>query len=1041
MENGEKIPWNFLNWPSLVVFVLLSWGIVLLPPALVSKRPSGEPERPKGPAQEHRYESRLWQDPFDVLAAVLREQTQSSYKPPFPKTALRTAAGNKGNTLILAVFLRGESYSEEVESRLRSRYAVVSALSTAGYTADEAGDLRCLSVPEVTWPVFPFERFTHRGLDTDKDHYQEHLDTLVSPVFRQVKPPGNVAVVWVDESLLDATNVGSHPLEALKRFCKQLTKDVPDASLAVIGPQSSDTLSALLSDVGCVTDEQRGDSDAGLTRIYSCASTVGALREHRPRSPLLEKHFELVHVIGTDRELATALLAELERRGVSPAKEPARIALVAEWDTYYGRNMVERFSEVFRAGRCFTYQRGIDGRLPNAPAGESKEGDKSGGQAKSVLPGGEPLVVSPQVQAFGRSQVDYLPRLVDQMKAENGIAQPWKAIGVLGSDLYDKVMLIEVFRHAFPEALIFTTDLDARYLDTENFHVTRNLLVGSHYGLELNKDLQWAIPPFRSVYQTSLYFGCLKAIYDQSELRPGAKARAASPLAIRWKSENDPSNPRPLVFEIGQSRALPLTDPGTKGLHPDAYRRTLPLEGVQWLYLAILVLAGMTLGGILLSVLTSRLHQFAAGATLILLAIVFIAIVILAAFNHKSSDGEPFSIFEGVSNWPTILLRVTAAAYCVYALIRAHQSDQESEKKLKKDYLEKDQLPGEQAQPQGGKAQPQGAQAQPECENPPSAKVKKLRAAWTWAYAKVKKLRAAWTWACANPPSSLTDNGDKVEPAGLWERYREFSLSRFIRRVLIWCVPFVCFCLASTGLFGWPNNPYRGSLNFYVDRLVLWAAIILTVVLIWTVFDATRLCNWLIRELVDKETNWPKPVLERAATELGVNPQLLRSIDNSDCEPVKRSLEQYADLTFLSERTAVVGHRVYDAAIACLLLFLARSPVFDQYVMSWSMILIFAVAVAVVLTCGAHLRYSAREARRKGHEKVREALYSMRRVPGGGPIGTALERIDRGLDQVRTGAFSKLIDDPFLHMLFLIVGGSGALLSLEPIRMLLQHGG
>ena len=53
----------------------------------------------------------------------------------------------------------------------------------------------------------------------------------------------------------------------------------------------------------------------------------------------------------------------------------------------------------------------------------------------------------------------------------------------------------------------------------------------------------------------------------------------------------------------------------------------------------------------------------------------------------------------------------------------------------------------------------------------------------------------------------------------------------------------------------------------------------------------------------------------------------------------------------------------------------------------------------------------------------------------------ALKRIDRALDQVKTGAFSKLIDDPFLHALFLILGGCGALLSLEPIRMLLQRGG
>ena len=165
-----------------------------------------------------------------------------------------------------------------------------------------------------------------------------------------------------------------------------------------------------------------------------------------------------------------------------------------------------------RKYRCFTYLQGIDGRLPNGPAAESKR-RQVWRPNEECLARRRGAVVSPQVQAFGRSQVDYIPRLVAQMKAQAG-KRDWAAIGVLGSDLYDKIMLIEVLRHDFPEALIFTTDMDARYLDTDKHDATRNLIVGSHYGLELNERLQGAIPAFRSVYQTSLFFGCLKALYD-----------------------------------------------------------------------------------------------------------------------------------------------------------------------------------------------------------------------------------------------------------------------------------------------------------------------------------------------------------------------------------------------------------------------------------------------------------------------------------------------------------------------------------------------
>jgi MFS family permease len=715
-------------------------------------------------------------------------------------------------------------------------------------------------------------------------------------------------------------------------------------------------------------------------------------------------------------------------------------------------------------------------------------------------------------------------------------------------------------------------------------HVTRNLLVGSHYGLELNRRLQWAIPAFRSVYQTSLFFGCLKALHDHPESIHGATvgsppasgaegtASSSSPLAIRWDSPeiNAPANPRPLVFEIGHSRAHPLTDPGHEGLHPEAYRRSLRMESFRWLSLAFLVVAVGALGRMLLPVLMGRHRRFAVVATgsfllllavalsvagrwvgfftllsvallwaatrsllrdqmkhglgaaaattfllslglaaggvsgwvgllalpmaalawvvtrpslrnwmrspLVLLAAVFIPIVTLAVVDHCSSEGEPFSVFEGVSSWPTILLRITAAAYCVIALIRADQADQESMRKLRvRYYLQKARFKG----------------------------IPHAAGALGWR-TLVRTLRRGRAWK--DPVGSLTAKGGEVNPMTLWVRYGKLSrCDRVTARVLGYFLLYFVFCLALTGLYGLPNNPYRGTLNCVVDEVVRWTAIILTVLLLASVFDATRLCSGLIKVLMDRKTDWPPEVPEQAASELGVDLRLLKptgngvsgAVDRKDdevSEAVKCSLEQYADLTFLSEHTAVVGRRVYDAAIACLLMFLARSPFFDQYVMSWSMILIYAVALAVVFACGAYLRYTAREARRKGREKVRDALYRLRTVPGRGAAGSrvmpeggapivelsafrtegaalelvdatrrahvvdraaraarrrsrredavhALERIDRGLDQVRTGAFSKLIDDPFLHTLVLILSGYGALLSLEPIRMLLQHVG
>jgi hypothetical protein len=1147
MENGDKIPWSFQSWTSFVLFLIATWGIALVPASLVSKRPAGEPARSPEQSGEHRYESRLWQDPFEVLPAIQKiqkDQSNAECAPPSCLKAAHLSAASNGETLILAVFLQGEPYPEEVETRLRSRYAVVSALGSAGYTPDEGGDLRCFSLDSVPSGSFPFERFTHHGGVPSNQPYREKLNTLVACEWRDSKRdlPEYVVVVWVDERLFDETKIGSHPLVTLKRLAQQLTRNetnglldlivpqwsdalrvlscdrleslvwlvgrltkvAPDVRLAVIGPQTSDTLRALLSDKGDSSKDQGARGDVDRTRIYSFSSTVDALRETRDQTPFFQRHFKLIPVIGTDRQLAVALCEELKGRGVDPAKVPAKIALVAEWDTSYGRSMIEVFSNVFEGNRtarcstaepnpagkvrCFTYLRGIDGRLPKGPAAESKEADKAGGQAKGVLPGGEMLVAPPQVQAFGRSQVDYIPRLVAQMKAQPD-TRDYAAIGVLGSDFYDKVMLIEVLRHDFPEALIFTTDMDARYLDTDVQAATRNLLIGSHYGLALNKSLQGAIPAFRSVYQTSLFFGCLKALYDESKLarcelrlrwphlrclkalydesklterRKGGSP--ASALSIEWKCPEDKNtlNPQPLVFEIGRSRAHPLTNPEPPNLHPESYRRSMELPSYQWAPLTILTLLGVVLGLALLPPLECNRFCFAVGVTSLFLVVLFgvirlrvrdcpvlwqvlslrplvgflvlwalswplswlithlgwaaqrdwhrnlvfplttlfMPIVALAVIDHARVDGKPFSLFEGVSNWPTILLRITAAAYCVFALIRGAQADKESASRLSRRYHLDN----------GQKAQ----------------------------------------------------ESKKIDPTSLWENYcKSNRVCRVTGRVLGYGLLYLIFCYAMIWLLGVPNNPYRGPLNRAVNLTVLLTAISLTVGLLLTVFDATLLCNQLMKVLMEKEADWSDQAITEAADDLGIKPKLLSFRVNWGAEPVRISLEQYVDLAFLSECTEVVRRRVYDAAIPILLMFLARSPFFDQYHMSWSMILIFAVALAVVLACGALLRRSASEARRQGHEKIAQALENVReshyqtrsdsgrRPSGDGGMPTphedairALERIDQGLDQITTGAFSKLKDDPFLHTLVVIVGGYGALQSLQRILpMLLSHGG
>src|SRR5262249_20788991 len=249
------------------------------------------------------------------------------------------------------------------------------------------------------------------------------------------------------------------------------------------------------------------------------------------------------------------------------------IALIAEWDTLYGQDMFRVVKDVFadcvfcsrKAGsskniQVFTYFQGIDGRLPSDKQHEQSDDKKNQDSTiwKDPLPG-RPGTAIP---AVGHARIDYLRRTVEELMRENS---NWKAIGVVGSDVYDKILLIRILRYYFPGTILFTTDLDARLLDPAEYPSTHNLLIASHYGLELRRELQRDISPFRSIYETSQYFATLRAVWDARVPDLAKPSTAELPRTIllgpaastaRWENGSPVTlevDPAPLVFEVGRT--------------------------------------------------------------------------------------------------------------------------------------------------------------------------------------------------------------------------------------------------------------------------------------------------------------------------------------------------------------------------------------------------------------------------------------------------------------------------------------------------------
>jgi len=503
---------------------------------------------------------------------------------------------NKQVQVILAM-VSGGPYAEDTESRVRSRVALMAALNTAGYRSEDETQIGYVT---ASWPkqfvrdssgsltpeswsklIMPYEWFTRRI---------HHADN-VPPV----TPKSNyVLVLWLRDDMFN-----EEPLYRLNELIGYFRCDEPDykVQVSILGPRTSTTLRGFFplqdwtypvpdeNSVKHMMDRQvRGRTGDWLrnTKIFSWAATTmegllvpetSATREKATETKIQHwlKHLgiKFFNVTCTDDALASCLLRELSRRGVDSTQKKTHMALISEWDTFYGRTMpltfeyeLERLYKLkrltgdtsphllqrlrFEQGKHakqlhrFSYLDGIDGKLPARSSQISTEPKVATDTSK------DKERKTPEAnRAEGPSQLDYIPRSADHIERENQDLQMEparagiRAIGILGSDVYDKLLALQALRPRFPGAIFFTTDLDARLWHPNQLKWTRNMIVASGFGLQLRDDLQQDIPPFRDSYQTAEYLACLSAL------------GLVSPDELKFIS--------PRLFEIGRNGAVDLS--------------------------------------------------------------------------------------------------------------------------------------------------------------------------------------------------------------------------------------------------------------------------------------------------------------------------------------------------------------------------------------------------------------------------------------------------------------------------------------------------
>ena len=995
-QPDEKFKLPLTGLVTLLVAAVSSFIIYQVP--LKTSRPINKEAEKYVSVKTDRVQARLWQDPFEAISThQLKESATQSAAEGHARShhafsdlvqAIRHE-GAGSEYLVLPVFMDGSPYANGVESRLKDRYAVVSALGVAGYLPESGEYVRYFewARPAESSLLVPLEWFRP---DTSSRDLQDRKEVLV---------------LWLKDQ-----DFSPNPLASFGRLVAHLNHTLKQRATTyrILGPRTSGTLASMLSELKKDAPDIAPLKGATFYSSWATAASsflLGASRREAKEGEVerlfAEHGLSFLRMIGTDDQLAEQLVEELKRRrvdlsipsnGTSPRRAP-HVALISEWDTLYGRALpltfvamaetmakrgdvagtrqIEPELEVLRRGiwpewvHRYSYLAGLDGELP--PKGDGK--DASGTQEKGK-PGENPSGASQRTEEAptGRGQLDYLRRLAETLKHD---AAEFVAIGVLGSDVYDKLIILQALRNDFPRAIFFTTDLDTRLTHSGQGQWTRNLLVASHFGLTLHPELQAPIPPFRDSYQTALFYSTLRSI-DYVLPGPHAEEVRASLTEARFSTAGKPrlyemGRHGPVDMSLDQPGALPSIHAPRPDLNPTTGLLNMPSAGkvgLAGLAMGMALLCALLLNSEFMHLLRARTHRIILLSTL---AFGGVTVGLLRWAMGDGPAGEPFSLTQGVSVWPTTVIRLLACALCgiffYYSSMKLRENDQALAIRF-------------------GLLPSQAASTIP-CS-----------------------LLGIHYWRPHPGGAALaTDLWQEYQTLGRWKH----RLSRIVPQTL--CYGALGWLLMS--LFGSPTMPCRGAACFEINALVLLVSVLGMTLLMFYVVDATRLCRRLINIMIATRIVWPEDLLAREAV---------------NQETDKTGLNEWLGIELIAQRTAVISFMLYYPFVILFLMGVARHTYFDRWDFPVSLMVLFGLNAAYALGNAVYLRHSAEEAKRTAVAQLNDKLAGL---TAGAVSRKQVEGMVELIRNNREGAFLPFTQHPLFGAIALPTSGTGLVLLVE----------
>jgi hypothetical protein len=328
-------------------------------------------------------------------------------------------------------------------------------------------------------------------------------------------------------------------------------------------------------------------------------------------------------------------------------------------------------------------------------------------------------------------------------------------------------------------------------------------------------------------------------------------------------------------------------------------------------------------------------------------------------------EGEPFYWLEGVSIWPTEILRVLATLLAIGFLIKAWRYLRSNSEGMTDRY--------------GFGVSAETGQAE----------------GW-----RQYLTMAQWVM-------SPRDRGTNDRVDALWERYRKAGSGRQrIPRLLLLVVIYAGSFLLLWKVTGAEvmSGPCRGTFSCRLDLILGIASYLCLVVLNLFVFDAVLLCRRWIGSLTQATEGWPQELTKRLK---------LQSAENL------AKARELMKIELIAQRTEVVNRLVRYPFIVLLIMIVARNSYFDDWHFPLTIIAGWSANVFLALTAALLLYRAAEQARNASVARLNHSvLQGLDRGAESDADVKLTRQVIEDIEAVGQGAFVPLWQQPVVESSF-----------------------